>query len=101
MNRRKTLTAVGTLALVILTLGTRGEAQFGRGGGGRGGGPGGGNGAEQKLVERFHKDGNGRLSREARKAALPAAAGGAGLNSRVRASATATPGPRLTPAQVR
>ena len=85
MNRRKTLTAVGTLALVTLMLGTRGEAQFGRGGGG-----GGGNGVEQKLVERFDKDGNGRLSREERKAALPAAAGGAGLNFRVRGNATRT-----------
>ena len=72
-----------------------GMAQF-RGGGG------GGNGAEVKLVERFDKDGNGRLSREERKAALPSANGGAGLNFRqFRGSSSGSPGARLTPAEVR
>ena len=96
MNRPQTLTAVGTLALATLMLDSTGHAQFGRGG------IGGGNGAEQKLVERFDKDGNGRLNREERKAALAAASGGAGLSFRVRGGgASGSPGPRLTPAQVR
>src|SRR5687768_436988 len=72
MKRRTTLTAVCTLAIVTLAGGLPGEAQFGRGGGGGGGG----NGAEQKLVARFDKDGDGRLNREERAAARPAATGG-------------------------
>jgi hypothetical protein len=97
MNRRNTLTAVGILGLATLMTVSPGEAQFGGGGFG-----GGGNGAEVKLVDRFDKNGDGRLNREERKAALPAASGGAGLNFRTfRGGATASPGPRLTPADVR
>jgi len=53
MNRRTTLTAVGTLALVTLALGSSGEAQGGRGRGG-GGVPtvAGGNGVEDGSEQR-------------------------------------------------
>ena len=84
MTRRTTLTAVGLLALATLVSAVRGEAQ-------------GGNGPELKIVARFDKDGDGRLNREERAAALPAANGGANLNFRQRGTA-GTPGPRLTPA---
>jgi hypothetical protein len=96
MNARQTITTGVAVAVAALAFGTPSDAQFGRGGG-----PG-GNGAEVKLVSRFDKDGDGRLNREERKAALPAATGGAGLNFRpFRGGGTATPGPKLTPAQVR
>src|SRR5688572_31256035 len=94
MKRRTTLIAVGTLALATLAVGLPGEAQVGRGGGAPGG-----NGPELKIVARFDKDGDGRLNREERAAALPAASGGANLNFRQRGTA-GTPGPRVTPAQV-
>src|SRR5688572_17893893 len=95
MKRRTTLTAVSTLAIATLA-GALPEAQFGRGGGGGGGG----NGAEVKIVARFDKDGDGRLNREERAAARPAATGGANLNFRQRGT-PGTPGPRVTPAEVR
>src|SRR5687767_11554778 len=95
MKRRTTLIAVGTLALATLAVGLPGEAQVGRGGGAPGG-----NGPELKIVARFDKDGDGRLNREERAAALPSATGGANLNFRQRGTA-GSPGPRLTPAQVR
>jgi hypothetical protein len=94
MKRRTTLTAVSTLAIATLAGALPGEAQFGRGGGG------GGNGAEVKIVARFDKDGDGRLNREERAAARPAATGGANLNFRQRGT-PGTPGPRLTPSEVR
>src|SRR5688572_8760629 len=94
MAGRTTLTAFGRLELAIQASAVRGEAK------GRGGGAPGGNGPEQKVVARFDKDGDGRLNREERAAALPAASGGANLNFRQRGTA-GTPGPRVTPAQVR
>ena len=96
MKRRTTLTAVCTLAIATLAGGLPGEAQVGRGGGAAPGG----NGPELKIVARFDKDGDGRLNREERAAALPSATGGANQNFRQRGTA-GTPGPRLTPAQVR
>ncbi len=59
-----------------------------------------GGGAEQQLVARFDKDGNGRLDRAERDAARPSAGGGFNFRRGFRGDNEGRPGRQLTPADV-
>ena len=95
MTRRRitTVLAAGAIAAAVQTSG---RAQFGPAQSG------GGNGPEAQVVAKYDKDGDGRLNRAERAAVRAAMAGTvtAGPRGR-RGSATASPGPRLTTADVR
>ncbi len=95
MTRRRTKTVLAAAALAA-GLQVPGAAQFGFG-------PGFAEG-ETKLVDRFDKDGDGRLGRDERAAARTAMATGGGRGGRFtrgRLAGAAAAGPRLTPADVR
>jgi hypothetical protein len=95
MTRRGLIVVSATLSIAVTMQPS--EAQFGfqpRGGFGTE--------PELKLVKQYDKDGDGRLNRDERKAARAAAGGGGGGFRAFRGGAgTATPGRRLTPADVR
>ena len=121
MTIRSATISLGIITVAVL-FGSAGHAQFDRlpvpGVGGRQGFPPaqgvgrrafpaqggfGGPNSEQQLVQRFDKDGNGRLNRDERDAAR-AAVGGRGFRggrSFRMSAAEGTPGRRLTPADVR
>lgn len=90
------ITAALAAAAIAAALPTSGRAQFGPAQSG------GGNGPEAKVVAKYDKDGDGRLNRAERGAVRAAMAGvvTAGPRGR-RGGATASPGPRLTTADVR
>ena len=90
------LTTALAAAAIATALQASGGAQFGPAQSG------GGNGPEAKVVATYDKDGDGRLNRTERVAVRSAMAGvvTAGPRGR-RAAATASPGPRLTTADVR
>ena len=96
MTRRNTGMLL-TAAALVAGLQTSGKAQFGFGSAN----------SETKLVDRYDKDGDGRLNRDERAAARQGAAGsGTGRFGRFRrggfnAGGPTTPGPKLTPADVR
>jgi hypothetical protein len=92
MKPTQTVFLLLTLTLVVLAHGS-GAAQFGRGFGA--------SQAELKLVERYDKNGDGRLSREERVAARSAVAGNAQQDFRPRRGGSGSPGRTLTPADVR
>ena len=90
------ITAVFAAAAIAAALQTSGRAQFGPAQSG------GGNGAEAQVVAKYDTDRDGRLNREERAVVRAAMAGTvtAGPRGR-RGGATASPGPRLTTADVR
>lgn len=100
---------IGFLTAVISAPSAAGQGQVGQAPGpGRGPGGPGGIGGEQKIVERFDRDKNGRLNaaerREARTWLAEQAAagrGGRGFGGRGGVSNPPAPGPRETPANVK
>ena len=95
MTLRRTTTALAATAMAA-ALQVPGRAQFGPAQSGSGNGP------QAKVVAKYDKDGDGRLNREERGVVRVAMAGvvTAGPRGR-RAGITPSPGPRLTPADVR
>ena len=92
--RHRTIATVVTLGLASLTTASS-EAQFGPRGFGT-------SAPEVKLVERYDKDGDGRLNREERQVARSAVAGNAQQGFRPRRGlGSGTPGRALAPADVR
>jgi hypothetical protein len=90
------ITSALTAGAIAAAFQTSGIAQFGPAQSG------GGNGPEAQVVAKYDKDGDGRLNRAERAAVRAAMAGvvTAGPRGR-RGGATASPGPRLTTADVR
>lgn len=97
MTSRRITTALTATAMVA-ALQTSSDAQFG----GRRGFGGGAQG-ELKVVERYDRDGDGRLNREERRTARAAMRGvvNDGPFRQFRGGSDATPGVKLTPADVR
>ena len=95
MTIRRTTSALAA-GVLVAAFHTSGVAQFGPAQSG------GGNGPEAQVVAKYDKDGDGRLNRAERGAVRAAMAGvvTAGPRGR-RGGATASPGPRLTTADVR
>lgn len=95
MTGRRITTALAAAAIAA-AFQTSGRAQFGPAQSG------GGNGPEAQVVAKYDKDGDGRLNRAERAAVRAAMAGTvtAGPRGR-RGGATASPGPKLTAADVR
>jgi hypothetical protein len=96
MTVRRITTAALAAGAIAAALQTSGRAQFGPAQSG------GGNGPEARVVAKYDKDGDGRLNRAERAVVRAAMVGTvtAGPRGR-RGGATASPGPKLTPADVR